>query len=338
MISRSLVARPLASMHESENEVAMDSPQSIANALALKERHRLNVLTSDPSEYADITAALEKLGFFNRNDSIEKRIESFPEPQRAILKRSFEERQEGSTFYNALAVYPHAPNILDIQYSKILDTVYLLKALLGDFIAADDPCLDIGTCTGFMPIVLSCLHLGSWTAIDRSTACIEYAIRSSNEFLETGSGPDFIKATPEKLSKRRRFKLILNSRGPKMDASKNDYALVSNLLEHDGVFVYVGTPIGDATAAKKIYNKSGLSLVYRDIVGGFMLTPGEFEAARLSVFVKCAYELPHGDYQKEYESLWQSHFMDYCNNEVMDEPNRKTLCTMREHKRHAANP
>jgi len=41
----------------------MDSPQSIALALALKEQDRVNVLTSESSEYTDIISALEKLGF-----------------------------------------------------------------------------------------------------------------------------------------------------------------------------------------------------------------------------------------------------------------------------------
>jgi len=294
------------------------------------------VSSDDDSTYTAINNALEKLGFFNRDDSILERLASFPEPQRKTLERSFEERQEGSAFYNALAVYPLAPRILDIQYSKILDTIYMIKALLGDFIAADDPCLDIGTCIGVMPIILSSLRLGSWTGIDRSPACIEYAIRSSKEFLEAGPVPSFTKGTLEKLSTKHRFKFVLNSRGPKMDPSKNDYVLVSNLLEDNGIFIYVDTPIKNVTVAKKIYNKSGLSLVYRDVVGGFLLTPGEFDAACFSVFVKCKHELPEGDYNKDYESVWQSHFMNYCNEDVMDRPQLKTLCTMRERIRQSA--
>ena len=314
----------------------MNHLKSVAASLAIAERSRINVLAEDGSAYAAINIALERLGFFNRNDSIAERLASFPEPQRKTLERSFEERQEGSAFYSSLAVYPLAPRILDIQYSKILDTIYMIKALLGDFIGADDPCLDIGTCTGVMPIVLSSLGLGSWTGIDRSAACIEYAARSSKEFLEGGSVPSFTRGTLEKLSAKHRFRFVLNSRGPKMNPSNSDYALVSNLLEDDGIFVYVDAPIKNAAVAKKIYNKSGLSLVYRDVVGGFMLTPGEFEAACFSVFVKCKHELPEGDYSKDYESVWQSHFMDYCNKEVMDQPQLKTLCTMREHTRHSA--
>lgn len=315
----------------------MNHLKSVAASLAIAERSRINVLAEDGSAYAAINIALERLGFFNRNDSITERLASFPEPQRKTLERSFEERQEGSAFYSALAVYPLAPRILDVQYSKILDTIYMVKALLGDFIGADDPCLDIGTCTGVMPIVLSSLGLGSWTGIDRSAACIEYAARSSKEFLEAGSAPSFMKGTLEKLTPKHRFRFVLNSRGPKMDPSANDYALVSNLLEENGIFVYVDTPIKNAVVAKKIYNRSGLSLVYRDVAGGFMLTAGEFEAACFSVFVKCKHELPKGDYIKDYESLWQSHFMDYCNKDVMDQPQLKTLCTMREHIRHSAS-
>ena len=314
----------------------MNSLHPIAASLAAKEQNRSNVLVDDASTYAAIASALEKIGFLNRGDSIAERVASFPEPQRKTLERSFEERQEGNAFYSALAIYPHAPRILDIQYSKILDTIYMIKALLGDFIGADDPCLDIGTCTGVMPIVLSSLGLGSWTGIDRSAACIEYAARSSKEFLEGGSVPRFTKGTLEKLSAKHRFKFVLNSRGPIMNPSKGDYALVSNLLEDHGIFVYVDTPIKNAAVAKKIYNKSGLSLVYRDVVGGFMLTPGEFEAASLSVFVKCKHELPEGDYIKDYESVWQSYFRDYCNKNVMDQPQLKTLCTMRERMRHSA--
>jgi hypothetical protein len=309
--------------------------QQIAAILAFAEQNRINVLTEEDSAYAAIKIALEKLGFFNRDDSILERVAGFPDPQRKTLERSFEERQEGSAFYSALAVYPLAPRILDIQYSKILDTIYMIKALLGDFIAADEPCLDIGTCTGVMPIVLSSLRLGRWTGIDRSAACIDYATRSSKEFLDADSAPSFTKGTLEKPSTKHRFKFVLNSRGPKMDPNKSDYALVSNLLEEHGVFVYVDTPIKNAASAKKIYNKSGLSLVYRDVVGGFMLTSGEFEAACFSVFVKCKHELPDGDYIEDYESLWKSHFTDYCNKEVMDQPQLKTLCTMRERIRHS---
>jgi ubiquinone/menaquinone biosynthesis C-methylase UbiE len=315
----------------------MNSLHPIAASLAIREQNRTNVLVDDASTYAAIASALEKMGFLNRDDSITERVASFPEPQRKTLERSFEERQEGNSFYSALAVYPHAPRILDIQYSKILDTIYLIKALLSDCIAADDPCLDIGTCTGVMPIILSSLCLGSWTGIDRSAACIEYAARSAKEFLEAGSAPSFMKGTLEKLSPKHRFKFVLNSRGPKMDPGANDYALVSNLLEENGIFVYVDTLIKNAAVAKKIYNRSGLSLVYRDVAGGFMLTPGGFEAACFSVFVKCKHELPEGDYRKDYESLWQSRFMDYCNKDVMDQPQLKTLCTMREHIRHLAS-
>ena len=317
----------------------MNNHQPIAESLASAEQNRMNVTVDSKSVFTAINTALEKLGFFNRNESFSERFASFPEPQGKILERSFEERREGNSFYNALAVYPHAPRILDIQYSKILDTIYLIKALLGDYIAADEACLDIGTCTGVMPIILSSLRLGSWTGVDRSAACIEYAARSSKEFLEAGSAPSFMKGTLEKLSPKHRFKFVLNSRGPKMDPSANDYALVSNLLEENGIFVYVdGSPtIKNAAIAKKIYNKSGLSLVYRDVVGGFMMTPCEFDAALFSIFVKCKHELPEGDYSKDYQSLWQSHLMDYCNKDVMDEPQMKTLCTMREHMRHSAS-
>ena len=297
----------------------------------------MNVVVGDDTTCSTITKALQKLGFFNREVSIPERLADFPETERKCLERSFALRQEGNSFYNSLAVYPLAPRILDIQYAKIFDTIYMIKALLGDFIGVDTPCLDIGTCTGVMPIIFSSFRLGKWTGIDRSASCIEYAARSAMELLGEDLSPSFSKASLEKLSTAYKFKLVLNSRGPKMHPGENDYTLVSDLLEDNGVFVHVDTPIKNADIARKIYNKSGLSLVYRDVVGGLMRTSGEFEAASFSVFVKCKHDLPAGSYMQDYETVWQSHFMDYCNNEVVDRPELKTLCTMREHKRHSAS-
>ena len=300
--------------------------------LALKESHREEVITPNPSDYMEITAALESLGFFNTEDSISERVSDFPAPQQETLNRCYELRQEGNAFYNALATYPLAPRILDIQYSKILDTIYLTKALMGDFISADDPCLDIGTCTGFMPIVLSRLELGRWVGMDKARSCIEYAKRSSGELLEPDRIPTFTGDALTQISKRQKFKLILNSRGPRMDSSSNDYAIVSDLLEENGIFIYADTPIKNSTEAKRIFNKSGLSLVYRDIAGGFMRMPKEYEVVCISVFVKCKKEPPEDNYAKQYDALWHSCFQEYCNQEVADKPELKTLSIMREYK------
>ena len=118
-----------------------------------------------------------------------------------------------------------------------------------------------------------------------------------------------------------------------MKAAEDQYATVASVLEPGGFLVYVGEHIKNKNEAHKIYSKAGLSLIYRDIVGGWCQATNEFGVYSLSVFTKAAVELPSGDYRSAYETLWAPHFQDYSNNEVCDEPQRKTLCMMRDFKR-----
>ena len=231
-----------------------------------------------------------------------------------------------------MAVYPVAGKVLGIRYPEIFDTIYMVAALFADLISGEDACLDIGTCTGFTPITLNRLGIGCWLGIDRSANCIAYAERSAEQ-LDLNRKPSFKKQDLERLSRGAKYKLILNSRGPEMQASGDQYPRVASMLEEGGFLIYVDEYIQNESEARKIYHKSGLSLVYRDIVGGWCQTTGKFGVFSLSVFTKASVELPPGNYRSAYETLWAPHFQDYSNHEVQGEPSKKTLCLMREHKR-----
>jgi hypothetical protein len=118
-----------------------------------------------------------------------------------------------------------------------------------------------------------------------------------------------------------------------MKAAEDQYATVASVLEPGGFLVYVGEYIKGKNEARKIYSKAGLSLIYRDIVGGWCQATNEFGVYSFSVFTKAAVELPAGDYRSAYETLWAPHFQDYSNNVVTDRPGEKTLCMMRDFKR-----
>lgn len=300
--------------------------------IASREADRLQVLTHSTEQTQLIKDSLNLLGFENSTASLPERLQFFPEAERKALFRCFDQGKEGNSFYNAVAVYPVAGKILGIRYPEIFDTVYLVAALFDGVISADDPCLDVGTCTGFAPLVLSRLGIGSWLGIDRSASCIAYAQRCTMD-LPSENPPSFKKQDLEKLPRDNRYRLVLNSRGPEMKASEGQYAKVASAIQPGGFLVYINDYIKNDTEAKKIYSKSGLSLIYRDIVGGWCQATGCFGVYSLSVFVKAAAHLPIGDYRGAYETLWSPYFQDYSNKTVRDEPCKKTLCFMREHGR-----
>ena len=126
-------------------------------------------------------------------------MNAFPAPERATLSRCFNEGIEGNSFYNAVAVYPIAGKILGIRYPEIFDSIYLIAALFADVFSQETACLDIGTCTGFAPLTLGKLGLGTWRGIDRSAKCISYAQRCVIE-TEPKNPPVFERQTLEKLS------------------------------------------------------------------------------------------------------------------------------------------
>ena len=246
----------------------------------------------------------------------------------AVLSRG----TKATLCYNAVAVYPIAGKVLGIRYPEIFDTIYMVAALFEGLVSADDACLDIGTCTGFAPLALGRLGIGRWHGIDRSASCIAYAERCAADLFPDHS-PSFKRQELEKLSRGIKYKLVLNSRGPQMTASGDQYSRVASVLESGGFLVYVDEYVKNESEARRIYSKSGLSLIYRDIVGGWCQATQNFGVYSLSVFVKAAVALPPGDYRGAYETLWSPHFQDYSNSEVRDEPFEKTLCMMRDHKR-----
>lgn len=300
--------------------------------IASREANRLDVLTRSIQQSQAIKDFLDELGFENSAASLQERLQFFPEPERATLSRCFDQGTEGNSFYNAVAVYPIAGKILGIRYPEIFDTIYMVSALFAGLISADDACLDIGTCTGFAPLVLNKLGIGRWHGIDRSASCIAYAERCAADLLPDRP-PNFKKQDLESLPRNATYKLILNSRGPQMKASEGQYARVSSALEPGGFLIYVDAHIKNESEARKIYSKSGLSLIYRDIVGGWCPATGDFGVYCLSVFTKATVVLPPGDYRSAYETLWSPHFQDYSNKVVRDEPCKKTLCMMRDFKR-----
>lgn len=300
--------------------------------IASREENRLGVLTRSTEQSELIKCSLEKLGLENSAASLQDRLQFFPEPERATLNRCFNQGTEGNSFYNAVAVYPIAGKILGIRYPEIFDTIYMVAALFADLVSKDDACLDIGTCTGFAPLVLSKMGIGCWHGIDRSASCIAYAERCIADLLPD-CPPTFKKQELERLSRDAHYSLVLNSRGPQMKASEEQYTRVASVIKPGGFLVYVGEYIKNESEARKIYLKSGLSLIYRDIVGGWCQAKGEFAVYSLSIFTKAAVELPLGDYRSSYETLWSPDFQDYSNNDVAKEPSKKTLCTMRDFKR-----
>ena len=300
--------------------------------IASREANRLNVLTRSIEQTQQIKDLLEELGLENSPASLQDRLQLFPESERATLSRCFDQGIEGNSFYNAVAVYPIAGKILGMKYPEIFDSIYLIAALFTDTISAEEACLDIGTCTGFMPLVLSKLGLGRWHGIDQAAKCIAYAERCVAD-IPTDHPPIFTKKSLEKLSKDNKYTLILNSRGPQMKASQDQYAIASSVLEPNGFLVYIDDYISNETEARKIYSKSGLSLIYRDIVGGWCPVTSQFGVHSLSVFAKASADMPSGNYRSSYETLWSPHFQDYCNNEVANQPNKKTLCMMRDFRR-----
>ena len=303
--------------------------------IASREADRLQVLTRSTEQTQVIKDSLGELGIENSQASLLDRLRFFPDKERATLSRCFEQGNEGSSFYNAVAVYPIAGKVLGIKYPEIFDTIYMVAALFEGLVSADDACLDIGTCTGFAPLVLSRLGIGRWHGIDRSASCIAYAERCATD-LFPGHSPSFKRQELEKLPRGEKYRFALNSRGPQMKASGDQYARVASALEPGGFLVYVDEYIKNEPEARRIYSKSGLSLIYRDIVGGWCQATRNFGVYSLSVFTKATVDLPPGDYGSAYETLWSPHFQDYSNNEVRDEPFRKTLCMMRDHKRSAS--
>lgn len=300
--------------------------------IASREANKLDVLTSSIEQSQLIKQSLEELGLENSEASLTDRLQFFPEPEKSTLARCFERGTEGSSFYNAVAVYPVAGKILGIRYPEIFDTIYMVSALFADIVSKDEACLDVGTCTGFSALVLNKLGIGAWHGIDRSANCIAYAERCVAD-AAPDRPPSFKRQDFAKLSKDRKYRLVLNSRGPQMKASEDQYTTVASVLEPGGFLVYVSAYIKNKTEAQKIYSKSGLSLIYRDLVGGWCQATNQFDVFSLSVFTKSAIELPPGDYRSAYEALWSPHFQDYSNNVVTDEPSKKTLCMMREYKR-----
>ena len=297
--------------------------------VASRESNRLNVLTRSIEQSNLIRDSLEELGLENSAISLQDRLNAFPAPERATLNRCFNEGIEGNSFYNAVAVYPIAGKILGIRYPEIFDSIYLIAALFADVISQETACLDIGTCTGFTPLTLGKLGLGTWRGIDRSAKCISYAQRCVIE-TEPRNPPAFERQTLEKLSAKNQYGLIVNSRGPELKASQNQYTKIASALQPNGFLVYIDDFIKNEAEARKIQLKSGLSLIYRDIVGGWCQTSNQFGVYSLSVFTKAAASLPHGDYQSSYETLWSPHFQDYCNNDMTDKPAQKSLCMMRD--------
>jgi len=89
-----------------------------------------------------------------------------------------------------------AGKILGIRYPEIFDSIYLIAALFTDIISRESACLDIDTCTGFTPLTLGKLGLGTWRGIDRSAKCIAYAQRCITE-TEPSNPPVFEKQTLE---------------------------------------------------------------------------------------------------------------------------------------------
>jgi len=300
--------------------------------IASRESDRLAVLTRDQDETQCIKDSLTDLGIENSALSLPERLRHFPEHERATLTRCFDQGKEGNSFYNAVAVYPIAGKLLGIRYPEIFDTIYMVAALFRGLVSEQDACLDIGTCTGFSPLILAQLGIGRWLGIDRSANCIAYAERCAEE-MGLENAPAFKRQDLEKLSGTSKYKLVLNSRGPVMKAAGAEYARVASVLEPGGFLVYVDEYITNESEARKIYSKSGLSLVYRDIVGGWCQATGEFGVYSLSVFCKASAPLPAGEYKSSYENLWSPYFQDYSNSAVKDCPDRKTLCLMREHMR-----
>jgi hypothetical protein len=298
--------------------------------IASQERDRLAVLTKDQAETRLINDSLAHLGIENSSLSLPARLQFFPEQERAVLARCFEQGKEGNSFYNAVAVYPVAGKILGIRYPEIFDTIYMVAALFGGLISERDACLDIGTCTGFSPLILSSLGIGRWLGIDRSANCIAYAERCAGE-LGRENAPIFKRLDMDKLPKGSKYRLVLNSRGPVMRAAGTEYAKVASVLEPGGFLVYVDEYIKNESDARKIHSKSGLSLIYRDIVGGWCQATGEYGVYSLSVLCNASAPLPTGEYRTAYETLWSPHFQEYSNYAVKDYPEMKTLCLMREY-------
>ena len=303
--------------------------------IASRECNRLNVLTRSTKESKLIRDSLDELGLENSAASLQDRLQPFPDPERGTLNRCFDQGIEGNSFYNAVAVYPIAGKVLGIRYPEIFDSIYLIAALFTDIISRESACLDIGTCTGFTPLTLGKLGLGTWKGIDRSAKCISYAQRCVTE-TEPKNPPVFERQTLEKLSTTNQYELIVNSRGPELKASQNQYTKIASALQPNGFLVYINDFIKNEAEARKIYSKSGLSLIYRDIVGGWCQTSNEFGVYSLSVFTKAATTLPQGNYQSSYETLWSPHFQDYCNNVVANKPSQKSLCMMRDFLRNQA--
>ncbi len=300
--------------------------------IANQESDRLAVLTRDQVETQLIKDSLADLGIENSALSLPERLRHFPEQERATLTRCFDQGKEGNSFYNAVAVYPVAGKLLGIRYPEIFDTIYMVAALFRGLVSEQDACLDIGTCTGFSPLILTQLGIGRWLGIDRSANCIAYAERCA-EKMGLENAPAFKRQVLDKLSGVSKYKLVLNSRGPVMNVAGAEYAKVASALEPGGFLFYVDAYIKNESEARKIYAKSGLSLVYRDIVGGWCQTAGSFMVYSLSVFVKVSAPLPAGEYRSAYETLWSPHFQDYSNSAVKDFPDRRTLCLMREYMR-----
>ena len=300
--------------------------------VASRESNRLNVLTRSIEQSNLIRDSLEELGLENSAIPLQDRLNTFPDPERATLNRCFNEGIEGNSFYNAVAVYPIAGKILGIRYPEIFDSIYLITALFADIISQESACLDIGTCTGFTPLTLGKLGLGTWRGIDRSAKCIAYAQRYIAEH-NPSNPPVFEKQMLEKLSGTSQYDLIVNSRGPELKASQNLYTKIASALQPNGFLVYINDLINDEAEARKIYSKSGLSLIYRDIVGGWCQTSEQFGVFSFSVFTKATTSLPKGNYKSSYETIWSPHFQDYCNIDMAKKPAQKSLCMMRDFKR-----
>ena len=297
--------------------------------IASREANRLNVLTRSIEQTQQIKDLLEELGLENSPASLQDRLQLFPESERATLSRCFDQGIEGNSFYNAVSVFPMSGMILGIRYPEIFDSIYLIAALFTDIISRKSACLDIGTCTGFTPLTLGKLGLGTWRGIDRSTQCISYAQSCATE-SKPSNPPAFEKQTLEKLSRTNQYDLIVNSRGPHLKASQNEYTKIASALQPSGFLVYIDDFIKNEAEARKIYSKSGLSLIYRAIVGGWCQKSNQFGVYSLSVFTKAATTLSQGNYQSSYETLWSPHFQDYCNNVVANKPSQKSLCMMRD--------
>ena len=302
-----------------------------AKEIQLKEKQKIDVVVPEISISQKIMRILEDQGLANSAEGLHERVNAFPEPNRSTLARCFDEGKEGNSFYNAVAIEPIAGKILSIRYAQIYDTIYLIYALFNSIITESDLILDVGTCTGFTPITLSKLGMGKWTGIDQSTKCIDYA---KNTAKDAGclKNVSFTRSTLDSYSKtsKSQFKLVINSRGPLLSSKNESYKTISKLIAESGFLVYIEEYVHDQADALKIYNKSGLSLIYRDIVGGWNQTEEDWGVWSFSVFFKGHIDLPTGKYKKEYESLWHSHFRDYCNGEARHKPEQKTQCMMRE--------